>query len=363
MKVLKYLKILLYPFSLLYGLVMWLRNRLYDNGVLTAVEFDLPVIAVGNLSMGGTGKTPHVEYLIQLLKDIYATATLSRGYQRRTQGYVLANENTTANDIGDEPMQFHQKFPDIKVCVGEERMLAIPQLLGEAPETQVILLDDAFQHRSVKPGLNILITDYSRRFTKDHVVPFGYLREGRPGYKRANLVIVSKCPPDLSPSAQQAIRDEIKPLPGQQLYFTTLKYGQMYDLFTRETIVPDAQTTVLLVCGIARPQPLLEHLKQLYPSVFLLSFPDHYYYRENDLARIGKELDDLPGSRKMVITTEKDAVRLHLLQTQIQALQLTVAVMPVEISFLGNAGDSFNNYIFDYVAQTIISAEAENDAQ
>ncbi len=267
---LKYLKYLLYPFSLLYGLIMWLRNRLYDTSVLTAVEFDVPVIAVGNLSMGGTGKTPHVEYLIKLLKDLYPVATLSRGYQRSTKGYVLANAQTTANDIGDEPMQFHQKFPDIKVCVGEERMLAIPQLLGEAPDTRVILLDDAFQHRSVKPGLNVLITDYSRRFTKDHVVPFGYLRENRKGYKRADLIIVSKCPPGLSTAAARKIREEIKPLPGQQLYFTCLQYGDMYDLFTREPILPDAGTTVLLVCGIARPQPLLEHLKQLYNNVFLL---------------------------------------------------------------------------------------------
>ena len=210
---LNYLKILLYPFSLLYGLVMWTRNRLYDNKVLNAVEFDLPVIAVGNLSVGGTGKTPHVEYLIRLLKDRFHIATLSRGYNRRTKGYLLADENSTASQLGDEPMQFHQKYPDISVCVGEERMLAIPQLLMERPDTQTILLDDAFQHRSVKPGMNIMITDYSRRFTKDHVVPFGRLREGRKGYERANCIIVSKCPPHLSETEKNAIRQEINPLP------------------------------------------------------------------------------------------------------------------------------------------------------
>ncbi len=182
------------PVFLLYGLVLWIRNRLYDNGVLTSVEFDLPVIAVGNLSVGGTGKTPHVEYLIRLLKGPYNIATLSRGYNRRTKGFLLAKADTTAADIGDEPMQFHRKFPGITVCVGEERMLAVPELLGERPETQVILLDDAFQHRSIKPGLNLMVTDYSRLFTRDHVVPFGRLREGRKGYHRANGIIVRQMP-------------------------------------------------------------------------------------------------------------------------------------------------------------------------
>ena len=185
----QYLNYLLYPFSLLYGLVLWIRNRLYDNGVLTSVEFDLPVIAVGNLSVGGTGKTPHVEYLIRLLKDHYKTATLSRGYNRKTKGYLLAGPQSTAADIGDEPMQFHRKFPEVTVCVGEERMLAVPQLLGDQPDTAVILLDDAFQHRSIKPGLNLMVSDYSRLFTRDHVVPFGRLREGRKGYHRANGII------------------------------------------------------------------------------------------------------------------------------------------------------------------------------
>ncbi|QHS58993.1 tetraacyldisaccharide 4'-kinase [Chitinophaga agri] len=348
---LKYLKVLLYPFSLLYGLVMWIRNRFYDSNVLTAVEFDLPVIAVGNLSVGGTGKTPHVEYLIRLLKDTYQVATLSRGYNRRTSGYLLADAKSTAAQLGDEPMQFHSKFPDIAVCVGEERMLAIPQLLGERPDTQVILLDDAFQHRSVKPGQNILITEYGRRFTKDHVVPFGRLREGRKGYERANCIIVSKCPPQLSDTEKAAIRQEIDPLPHQQLFFTSLTYGALYDMFTGTPVDNSAETTVLLVCGIARPEPLLQQLKADYNNVFLLSFPDHYYYSVPDLEKIQRELGNLPGTRKMVVTTEKDAVRLQLLSEQLRPTNLPIAVMPVEISFLFGEGDSFNNYIFTYVDQ------------
>ncbi len=349
MKVLNYLKILLYPISLLYGLVMWIRNRLYDAGTLTAVSFDLPTIAVGNLSVGGTGKTPHVEYLIRLLKDHFVVATLSRGYNRRSRGYLLADENSTAAHLGDEPMQFHQKFPDISVSVGEERMLAIPQLLGEKPDTQVVLLDDAFQHRSIKPGLNILITEYNRPFTRDHVVPFGRLREGRKGYERANCIIVSKCPPDLTETRKQVLRDEIAPQPHQRLFFTCLQYGALYDMFTQEPVTVSPDATLLLVCGIARPSPLVQHLKEHYKEVFLLPFPDHYYYSNNDLEKISKELKDLPGTQKLVVTTEKDAVRLHLLQARLLELGLQIAVMPVEISFLSGEGNSFNNYIFDYI--------------
>jgi tetraacyldisaccharide 4'-kinase len=347
--VLQYLKYLLYPFSLLYGLVMWIRNRLYDAGTLTAFKFDIPTIAVGNLSVGGTGKTPHVEYLIRLLKDQYRVATLSRGYNRKTRGYLLANEQSTAAQLGDEPMQFHQKFPDISVCVGEERMLAIPQLLGEKPDTQVVLLDDAFQHRSIRPGLNILVTEYSRPFTSDHVVPFGRLREGRKGAERADCIIVSKCPPGMTTAQKQALQREIAPLPQQRLFFTSLQYGVLYDMISGQPLSPAPDTSILLVCGIARPAPLVEHLKNIYQEVFLLSFPDHYYYSNGDLEKVRRELEGLPGRQKLVVTTEKDAVRLHLLQPHLSALGLSMAVMPVEISFLFGEADSFNNYIFEYV--------------
>lgn len=349
MKALQYLKFLLYPFSLLYGLVMWIRNRLYDAGTLTAVSFDIPVIAVGNLSVGGTGKTPHVEYLIRLLKDRYAVATLSRGYNRKTRGFFLADGQSTAAQLGDEPMQFHQKFPDVSVCVGEERMLAIPQLLGERPATQVVLLDDAFQHRSIKPGMNILVTEYNRPFTRDHVVPFGRLREGRKGYERADAIIVSKCPAGLPETEQQALAREIAPLPHQRLFFTSLQYGQLYDMMSGEPVQVSPEASILLVCGIARPAPLVQHLKEQYKEVFLLPFPDHYYYSNSDLEKVSRELKGLPGTEKLVVTTEKDAVRLHLLQARLQQLGLNVAVMPVEISFLSGGSNSFNNYIFDYI--------------
>ncbi|MGX5818996.1 tetraacyldisaccharide 4'-kinase [Chitinophaga lutea] len=345
----RYLSYLLYPFSLLYGLVLWIRNRLYDGGMLTSVEFDLPVISVGNLSVGGTGKTPHVEYLIRLLKDRYRVATLSRGYNRKTRGYLLAGADSTASDIGDEPMQFHRKYPDVTVCVGEERMLAVPQLLGDRPETQVILLDDAFQHRSIKPGLNLMVTDYSRRFTRDHVVPAGRLREGRKGYLRADAIIVSKCPPALSEQEKTAITREIDPQPHQQLYFTTLQYGSPFPLLPEGPAAIPPGASVLVACGIARPEPLVQHLLQSHTNVHLLAFPDHYYYSQKDLEKMKQELDALEGSDKVIVTTEKDAVRLQLLADRIRALQLPLMVLPVEVQFLFGAAGSFNNYIFDYV--------------
>ncbi len=336
---------------------MWLRNRFYDKGVLSAVEFDLPVIAVGNLSVGGTGKTPHVEYLIRLLKDYFRIATLSRGYNRKTKGFFLADGQSTAAEIGDEPMQFHQKFPGISVCVGEERMLAIPQLLMERPYIQAILLDDAFQHRSVKPGKNIMITEYNRPFTHDHVVPFGRLREGRSGYKRADVIIVSKCPANLTVTEKERFYREIDPLPHQRLFFTSLKYGGLYNMLDAEPVQLPANATVLAVCGIARPEPLVQHLKQQFANVYLLPFPDHYYYSRKDLEKIKLELEKTDGTPKIIVTTEKDAVRLHLLRDIIKELQLPIAVIPVEISFLFNEADSFNNYIFDYVAGSGASLE------
>lgn len=353
----RYLSYLLYPFSLLYGLVLWVRNRLYDKGVLTAVQFDLPVISVGNLSVGGTGKTPHVEYLIRLLKQPFNIATLSRGYNRKTKGFLLAKADSTAADIGDEPMQFHQKYPGVTVCVGEERMLAVPQLLGDRPETQVILLDDAFQHRSIKPGLNIMVTDHSRLFTRDHVVPFGRLREGRKGYHRASCIIVSKCPPDLSEQQRQSIIREINPLPHQRVFFTALQYGQPYGLFTEE--MPPSSASILVACGIARPEPLVQHLLHQYANVHLLSFPDHYYYTQKDLDKMKLELEHLEGPQKFIFTTEKDAVRLHLLEERIKNMQLPFAVVPVEVKFLFDEAESFNSYIFDYVQEAMLAAQYE----
>ncbi|MGH2645863.1 MAG: tetraacyldisaccharide 4'-kinase, partial [Chitinophagaceae bacterium] len=316
---------------------------------LTEIHFDIPTIAVGNLSVGGTGKTPHIEYLIRLLQQHYYVATLSRGFNRTTQGYLFADETSTALTIGDEPMQFYHQFPDIAVGVGERRGLALPQLLMDAPDTEVVLLDDAFQHRSIKPGLNIMITEYSRLFTKDFIVPFGRLRESRKGYVRADCMIVSKCPADMNADSRQKVRKEIKPLTHQQLYFTALRHGSCYNFLTGETepILPD--TGIMVSCGIGNPQPLLDYLVTQSKEVKLLRFPDHYYYREDDLDKMQDGLSQLTSSYKMIITTEKDAVRLRLLKEKIKLVKLPLFVIPMNVYFLFNEAETFNQYVFDYI--------------
>ncbi len=348
---LKYFRFLLLPFSLLYGLIISLRNRLYDAGVLSSVGFGVPVIAVGNLSTGGTGKTPHIEYLIELMRYHYKIATMSRGYKRITRGFLLADYRTNALDIGDEPMQFKSKYPDVQVSVCEERMIGIPMLMQADNDIDVILLDDAFQHRSVKPGMNILITDYNHRFTKDFILPFGNLREGRRAYKRADVIIVSKCPPALAQAEQEAIRKEIKPLPGQQLFFSTLEYGAMYDLFTREEVHITPDMGVVLACGIANPEGLHQYLSKLTPNVHLLQYPDHHYFSRYDIDEMKAAYDKMPQERKFILTTEKDAVRLLLKTPILQESSMNIAVLPVKVQLLFNESDTFNQKIFEFVEE------------
>ena len=220
---LKPIRILLFPLSLLYWLVIWIRNRLFDKNVFKSTSFNLPIICVGNIAAGGTGKSPMVEYLVKNLRDNYKVATLSRGYKRKTAGYALATESSNALEIGDEPMQFHIKFPDVAVAVGEERMVAIPQLLHDRPDTAVIILDDAYQHRTVKAGLNILLTEYSNLYTEDWYLPTGDLRDERSSAKRADIIVVTKCPSTLSNDEKEAVRAEIAPLPHQQMFFSTIR--------------------------------------------------------------------------------------------------------------------------------------------
>ena len=249
--ILKSFRYLLLPISLLYGGVVWLRNRMFDYNIFRSSSFNFPIICIGNLAVGGTGKTPMVEYLIRLLKDQHAVATLSRGYKRKTKGFAIAGKGTTALEIGDEPMQFHQKFPEITVAVGEERLVAIPQLLHERPQTDVIILDDAFQHRSVRAGLNILLTDYKNLFTRDLMLPSGDLRDVRLSSQRAHIILVTKCKPGLLNKEKNEIIAEIGPSTGQVVYFTSIEYGRPYHLFNKKEISITEDMDTLLVCGIA----------------------------------------------------------------------------------------------------------------
>ena len=345
-------RILLYPFALIYGAVVWLRNRLYDAGFFSSIQFSVPVISVGNLSVGGTGKTPHVEYLIRLLQYQYRVATMSRGYKRRTQGFLLADENTNALRIGDEPMQYHMKYPDLGVSVAEERITGIPNLLQKRPYVEAVLLDDAYQHRSVKPGLNILITDFAKPFYKDKILPLGTLREDKSAYKRADMIVVSKCPPDMDKAMADKMIAEIKPLPEQKVFFTSINYQQPYDLITKEPVSLRGRSAVL-VCCIAKPAPLVRYLQDECKQVHVLSYPDHHYFVSSNLEEIKETLANWDAPNKVIVTTEKDAARLHLHYEKLKEWNVRIVVLPIAVSFLFNRGTEFDSVVLQYVYQTV----------
>jgi len=341
------LKYLLLPFSLLYGFIIFLRNKLYDIGVLSSLEFNaIPVINVGNLSVGGTGKSPHIEYLIRLLGNKFHTATLSRGYKRHSRGFRIADDLSTSKDIGDEPMQFRRKFNHVVVAVAEERTTAVPELLQRAPFLECILLDDAFQHRSIRAGKNILLTDYSHRYTKDYILPFGRLREGRKAAERADYIIVTKCPHELSIKEAEEIRKELNA--EQEVYFSTLTYDDIY--FLNENIHGiNKDTFVLMVTAIANPEPMKAELESRAKGVHMLSYRDHHYFNFDDLKEIRDTFANIETENKCIVTTEKDATRLILLKEKLEEYNLNIGVLPVRISFLFDQGLDFDQKINDYV--------------
>lgn len=345
----------LLPLACLYRLGVSVRNWMFDRGILRSQSFPLPVICVGNISVGGTGKTPHTEYLIRLLREDYQVAVLSRGYKRKSEGFVLATPETTAETIGDEPYQMAHKFPDIYVAVDRDRCHGIRQLTDghTAPGVRVIVLDDAFQHRYVKPGLTILLIDYNRPIHLDRMLPAGRLREPESGKKRADIIIVSKCPAQLSEAEQQALRSEIAPLPSQQLYFTTLAYGRLQPLFTAE---PEKRLEeirkdehILLVTGIASPAAIIDKLSAYTQFITPLTFPDHHDFDATDMKRITEAFKKLPAGRRFIVTTEKDAARLIAHPLLDEALKPSIYVLPVEVAFLNKEEHLFNQNIIEYV--------------
>lgn len=337
------------PFTLLYGSLVWLRNRLYDAGFLSSVSFDIPVIAVGNLSVGGTGKTPHIEYLIRLLQYEYRTATMSRGYKRRTRGFLVAGEKTNALHIGDEPMQYHLKFPGLAVSVAEDRMTGIPALLNKRPDVEVVLLDDAFQHRSVRAGLNILITDFYKPFYEDFILPYGSLRESRKAYLRADLIVVSKCPESLSVEAAAAIRDRIRPQSHQLLCFSCVRYGAPYLLGSPQQLYSIIGRKVVLLTGIAKPEPLLAHVERQADAVHLLAHPDHHFFTERNFSELNEVIRNWGDC--VVLTTEKDATRLLLRPELVSGVTVPLLVMPIEVSFLFDGQTVFDSRVRHFVQE------------
>jgi len=345
-----YLRWLLLPFSLLYGLIVVIRNFCYDAGLFKSKSFDKPIISVGNLDVGGAGKSPMTEYLIRLLKDHYKLATLSRGYGRKTKGYRSAAATATATNLGDEPAQFKAKFPDITVAVCEKRVVGIQKLL---PDHDLILLDDAFQHRAVQPGLSILLLDYNRLGEPHLLLPAGNLREPFSGRWRAQLIVVTKCPQILSNEERNAAAQRIEPLPYQKIFYTRIAYQPLAGLNGGTAVEPiDSDTTIFLLTGIANPKPLLQYLNGLTPRVIHYNYPDHHPFTPKNIAKLAAEFSSCEAQKKLVVTTEKDAQRLQ--QSWFNGVlpggdDLPVFVLPIKVEFLGDSGQDFDQIITDYV--------------
>jgi tetraacyldisaccharide 4'-kinase len=329
-----FLRKILFPFALVYGWITQFRNFLFDVGILKSYSFHIPVIAVGNLTVGGTGKTPQIEYLVRLLSEQYSVATLSRGYKRKSKGFILADENSNAMILGDEPYQMHLKFPKIQVAVDADRKNGIEQLLLQKNKPEIIVLDDAFQHRKVKAGFYILLTTYDDLFVNDWMLPTGNLRESRNGAKRADLIVVTKCPTTISESDRSRIREKLgidKPL-----FFSTISYDDsVYSLNSVKSIAEIKSIPKLLVAGIAKPQPFFEYMQNENDDI--MEFTDHHHFTEKDIDKIKNR-----AGNRFIITTEKDFVRL---KDSIQNTQLFY--LPIRTKLLVDAID-FDTIVLEY---------------
>jgi tetraacyldisaccharide 4'-kinase len=343
--------ILLYPASLLYGLLTDFRNFLYDTGILKTREFSFPVICVGNITVGGTGKTPHTEYLVDLLRKNFKVATLSRGYKRKSKGFLIASPSATVNDVGDEPLQISRKFSDILVTVDRNRVHGVEKIINDHSDTDVIILDDGFQHRRLTPGYSILLSDFSRLIMRDHMLPYGDLRESKTNIRRADIILITKCPENISAMERRLIVKEINKSAYQNLYFTSFKYNSPLPVF-KENVKPATQGPgygIVLVTGIANPEPLKEHLQKNYPEIVHFTFPDHHNFSEKDLGEISNAFNSLKSQTRYLFTTEKDAVRLREFINIAEPMRSAFYYVPVGISFLNEDKEEFDNLIIDYV--------------
>ena len=342
----------LLPFSWIYGSIVRFRNWLFDMGLKKSKSFSIPIISVGNITVGGSGKTPHVEYLIRLLHDKAKIAVLSRGYKRKSHGYILANESTTMPEIGDEPFQMHQKFSDIYVAVDTKRARGIENLQNDeaSKDVDVVLLDDAFQHRYVKPGINILLVDYHRLIIYDKMLPAGRLREPLSGKNRADIVIITKCPKDLKPMEFRVLTKAMDLYPFQKLYFTSIDYDTPKGVFEEKQIGLDKLQDyhVLLLTGIASPKQMEHDLKPMTKDITNLSFGDHHSFKGKDIDRINDTFESMPEPR-IIITTEKDAVRLRETEGLYEKVKSNMYELPIKVSFMLDQQDNFNEKIISYV--------------
>lgn len=347
-------KILLSPLTGIYALVIASINFLYSKKLLRPVHFDSPIICIGNLSTGGSGKTPHVDYLVNLLKDLYPLGVLSRGYRRSTSGYKEVLNTSTAREVGDEALLCKWKHPSIDVVVAESRALAIPQLLSDKESNFVVLLDDGFQHRAIRAGLNIILSPYYQLYTRDELLPWGNLREFKNGAKRADIIIVSHCPINLSLSEKSEIIKELKPEKYQHVFFSSVQYLPLYRVFNGAPssfqIPPNSK--VLLLSGIANNSKILEKLEEDYAEVFTRSFGDHHYYSSQDIESVIQTYKNIPGENKYIVTTEKDLPRLQAFAQSFIEAKITVLCLPIKINF-GVEKEKFDNIIKFYIEKSL----------
>jgi len=350
----KILSPILFPISLIYGFVVYIRNRFYDYKIFKSNHFNVPIISVGNITVGGTGKTPHIEYLINFLKSEFKLATLSRGYKRKTKGFILSDSKSTAAEIGDEPRQIKQKFPDIAVAVDADRSNGINQLIKHNKDLDVILLDDAYQHRKVSVNLSILLIDYSRPIDKDFILPFGDLREQAFEKRRANIILITKSPKDIKPIERRVIYNKLEPYPFQHVFFTTFDYGEINSVFDSSLNSSNHEAyknfEILLVSGIANPKPLKDYIvENISKNITELEYSDHYSFKESDLMNIKQKFNSINSDKKIIITTEKDAMRLQKFSNIADDLKDSFFYIPIKVKFLNNRTDNFNQQIIEYV--------------
>ena len=340
-------KILLFPFALLYGSIIRLRNLLYKRGFLGSTDFEIPVISVGNLAVGGTGKTPFVEMLIELLYPYYPAGVLSRGYKRKTSGYLNVQTNNTVLDVGDEPLQIKLKYPFVPVSVGEQRVFAIPQMMHHFPFLKLLILDDAFQHQSVRPDINILLTDYHKPFWNDQILPMGTLREFTSGKERANIIVVTKCPPDLGLQEQIDLRVKIQPSANQKVFFTSIQYFIPYHLFRPdEKLNYNNLSSVILLTGIADANPLKGEISKHVQDIIHFDYADHHQFSVEELEAIKKHYPD----NKIWLTTEKDAVRLLLHKDWFLQNDIDLFCMHIKTRFIGENKEEFKFLMLDFLS-------------
>ena len=350
--------IIFFPFAILYGIITGIRNWLFDQDILSSTSFEIPIISVGNLAVGGTGKTPHTEFILSILQNDWNTAMLSRGYKRKTKGFQLANQTSDSKTLGDEPFQIFQKFPNVTVSVDENRVHGVKELQEQIPGLQLVVLDDAFQHRAIQVGLSILLTDFENLYTRDMLLPAGQLREWKSGSSRANIIIITKCPEDMKPIEMRVYETELKPENNQSLFFSTFIYDEIQPVFPDSIHekwsfqkIKDTEAEILLVAGIVSPEPILLHLKKYTSNIKTLFFEDHHAFQSKDFNLINKQLSGPSSINKIILVTEKDAVRLMSNPDYPDTLKSITFALPIRVHILHDQETLFIQKIKSYVVE------------